>query len=128
MDRPTKLLILTGFDEARSEQFITHYEPTQTSILLQKGSIEEDPERNQKPHKLRFENRHGCTVEELNSFEKDWGFEQLIQSARKIANGSNLILASVGPKTSACALYRINRQIENSALVYATADSSAMKV
>ena len=119
LDQPTKLLVLTGFDEARSEQFITHYEPTETVILLQKGSVEEDPERNQKPHRDRFENRHGCFMEELNSFSPDWGYEALKQASGRIVSGANLILASVGPKTSACALYRLHRTIENSALVYA---------
>jgi hypothetical protein len=54
LDGPTKLLILSGYDEDRSEQLIASFEPDQTLILYQEGLHEENREKNEKKGSSRF--------------------------------------------------------------------------
>jgi hypothetical protein len=117
LDKPTKLLILTGFDEDRSKQFILHFEPKETLILLQEGS-DHEAEKSRSLHEHQFAGRKGIRLETLDSYSSDWGFASLEKMAVPFAEDSNLMLASVGPKTSAVALYRLHRSLLNSALVY----------
>lgn len=118
LDHPTRLLVLTGFDEDRCEHFLAHFEPEETVIMLQEGSIEEDPEKNQKPHINLFKGREGVRLMSMNSYSADWGYSALEAPALQLAVGANLVLASLGPKTSAVALYKLHRLIGSSALVY----------
>jgi hypothetical protein len=117
LDRNTKLLVITGFDEDRSEHFMTHFEPEETLILLQDGSPK-DPQRNRAPHLKRFEGRSGVTIRVMNSYSPDWGYSALEEAAVDFGKDSNLVLASVGPKTSAVSLYLLHRRLTYSSLVY----------
>ena len=86
--------------------------------MLQEGCVEEDIEKNQRPHIDLFTGREGIQMLPMNSYADDWGYGALEGAALKLADGANLVLASLGPKTSAVALYRLHRLIESSALVY----------
>ena len=117
LDKPTKLLIVTGFDEDRSEHFINYFEPTETLILLQEKFLKE-AERNREPHLKRFEGRHGIKLITTNSYTPDWGFASLKSVALEFGRDANLVLASVGPKPSAISLYRLHRIMPHSSMVY----------
>ena len=117
LEKETKLLVVTGFDEDRSEHFISHYEPTETLILLQEGS-ETDAERNRDPHLKRFRGRPAIQMVKMNSYAPDWGYATLEKEAVKFGSDSNLVLASVGPKTSAVSLYKLHRLLPHSSMVY----------
>lgn len=120
INRPTKLLIASGYDEDRSEQFISTYEPIETLILFQDGVNEENVHRNEKQHKLRFGNR-GASLrfESVDFYSADWGTKRTIEIASSFADGGNLILASLGPKPSAVALFEAHRLLPTSSLAYA---------
>ena len=117
LDKPTKLLILTGFDDDRSKQFILHFEPTETLILLQEG-IDPEAEKSRRLHTSQFARRKAIRLETFDSYSQDWGFARMKELAVPFSQESNLMLASVGPKTSAVALYQLHRLLPNSALVY----------
>jgi hypothetical protein len=123
LDRPTKLMIISGYDEDRSEQFIAAYEPRETVILFQDfptGTNEENRVKNEERHKKRF-GTHSKTVslQGVDFYENDWGFKKTLHAAKEIGAQSNLILASLGPKTSAISLYRVHRNLPESCLIYA---------
>ncbi len=118
LDWPTKLVILTGYDLDRSEHFIESFEPSETMLLLQSGDTAEDPLRNSNPHLKKFSGRSGLRIDYMNSYEPDWGYSFLRRELGSFGQDANLILASLGPKTSAVALYRLHREMPNSALAY----------
>ncbi len=116
-DLPTKLVVLSGFDADRCEHFVSYYEPEETLIILQDGSSE-DPTRNREPHLRRFQGRSGIRMESMNSYAADWGLSALERLVREFTGKCNVVLASVGPKTSAVSLYIIHRMMSSSAIVY----------
>jgi hypothetical protein len=118
LDGPTKLLILSGYDEDRSEQLIASFEPDETLILYQEGLHDENREKNEKKHRLRFGNRQTIGFDSVDCYAPDWGFARVQNVVSKYAPDSNLILASLGPKTSAVALYRLQRNFPKSGLIY----------
>lgn len=123
LDFPTHLLVVSGYDGDRSEQFLSSFEPRRSVILYQEfpnGVNEENREKNEGRHRARFGNR-GSSVDlrGINCYESDWGFSQIFETAKELSSSANLILASLGPKTSAVALYQVHRKLEASSLVYA---------
>jgi len=123
LDYPTHLLVVSGYDGDRSEQFISSFEPRRSVILYQEfpnGINEENREKNEGRHRARFGNR-GASIDlrGINCYDSDWGFSQIFETATQLSSSANLILASLGPKTSAVALYRVHRKLEASSLVYA---------
>lgn len=119
-DFPTKLLIVAGYDQDRSEQFIAHYEPIETLILCQDGVNAENMQKNIERHKARFGNRGSSVkLQVVDCYSNDWGYSQILTIASEFGAGANLLMASLGPKTSAVALYRAHRELECTSLVYA---------
>ncbi|WP_438482527.1 hypothetical protein [Oleiharenicola lentus] len=123
LDLPTRLMIVSGYDEDRSEQFIVSFEPSETLILFQDspaGTRDENRAKNEERHKTRFGKRDKTiSLHGVSCYSADWGFEQMMGAAIKIGLGANLILASLGPKTSAVSLYRVHRNLVESCLIYA---------
>lgn len=123
LDHPTHLLVVSGYDGDRSEQFISSFEPPCSLILYQEfpdGMNEENREKNEGRHRERFGTR-GASVDlrGVNCYELDWGYSQIFEAAKQLGANANLILASLGPKTSAVSLYCVHRRLEASSLVYA---------
>lgn len=118
LDGATKLIVVSGYDEDRSDHFIATFEPDETLILFQEGLHNENIEKNEKKHRQRFGNRRTIGFKEIDWYAPDWGYEKLYQAAKIFGEGENLVLASLGPKTSAVSLYRIHRQMPQSGLVY----------
>jgi len=123
LNLPTRLMIVSGYDEDRSEQFIGSYEPCETVILFQEfvsGTHEENREKNEMRHRRRFGDRgRAIRFKGVNCYGPDWGFAQILAEAREFGKCSNLILASLGPKTSAISVYRVLRSLPEACLIYA---------
>jgi|GEM_PF-4616931 len=119
-DRPTKLIILSGYDVERCDSLIMHYEPEATAIFLQEG-YNEDFEKNQEPHKKRFSREQNVELLKMNSYSSDWGYSTISKFAKSFGENANLLLASVGPKTSSVALYLLQQEMPNTMLVYSSA-------
>lgn len=119
LDGVTKLLIISGYDEDRSEQFISSFEPEETIILFQEGD-DNDPEQSNKRHRLRLgSRRESIQMGKIDCYVDDWGFARAREATDAFSPNTNIIMASLGPKTSAVALYRLHRQFAQSSLVYA---------
>lgn len=124
LERPTSLMIVSGYDEDRSEQFIASFEPDETLIMFQDssptGTIDENRAKSDERHKKRFGNRgKAIKLRGVNCYTPDWGFALMMAAAREVGRNSNLILASLGPKTSAVSLYRVHCNLAESCLIYA---------
>jgi hypothetical protein len=104
--KPTTIFVLAGYDEDRVIQLINFYEPYKTIV----------GECNQ-----RDVYRYGSTnVEKFNIDEHDnlWGYNSIENKIEDILKTSNLIVASLGPKTGAISVYQCFMKHPKIALSY----------
>ena len=114
--RPTALVAVTGFDENRCRQAIEFYEPAKVVLAAQGGRQYDNNVRNVGP---RFA-AGGTQIEhaEMDAFGDDHGYSVLREHVEALTADHNVILCSFGPKPSAIALYRLQREFAQTALAY----------
>lgn len=110
-EKPTTLFVLAGYDEDRVIQLINYYEP-QNVIIKECNSRE-------KSQSSKW--RYGLTnldIREIDQYNDDWGHEAIEYEIKKILKKSNLIVASLGPKTGAISVYQCFMKYPEIALSY----------
>ena len=114
--RPTALVAVTGFDENRCRQAVEFYEPTRVLLAAPGGRQYENNVRNFGPAFVAG----GTPIEhaEIDAFVGDHGYKVLREAVEKLAREYNVILCSFGPKPTAIALYRLQREFTQCALAY----------
>jgi len=114
---PTKLLILPGYDAERVKQLIETFEPVETILGCHGGDSHENQERRVTKEKIK-----SCEPDvrdfEFDAYSKDYGFEKIVSETELLFKGSNVIMASLGPKVTSIPLYVIHKKFLNSSLVY----------
>jgi hypothetical protein len=116
----TVLLILAGYDEQRVFNLINSFEPDEILLGIHKDDSK-DWQRAINKDTIDF-----CGVHikqfEYDAFDKNYGFDTIQKECQEyFSEGSNVLLASLGPKPTAISLYRLNREHSNSALIYVPA-------
>lgn len=116
IDRPTALVAVTGFDENRCRQAVEFYEPIRVLLATQQGEQYNNDVRNVG---LVF-GTGGITIEraEVDAYSEDHGYGALRRHVDELSRSHNVILCSFGPKPSAIALYRLQREFPQTALAY----------
>ena len=114
--RPTALVAVTGFDENRCRQAIEFYEPARVLLATQRGNQFKNDVRNI-GQKYGGGDQRIARVE-VDAFGEDHGYRVLRSQVGKLAEEHNVILCSFGPKPSAIALYRLQREFPQTALAY----------
>ena len=114
--RPTALVAVTGFDENRCRQAIEFYEPARVLLATQRGGQFKNDMRNVGPKFGRDDKR--ITRVEVDAYCEDHGYRVLRPEVEMLAEEHNIILCSFGPKPSAIALYRLQREFPQTALAY----------
>ena len=114
--RPTALVAVTGFDENRCRQAVEFYEPARVLLAAPSGRQYENNVRNFGPTFVAG----GTPIKhtEIDAFVGDHGYEMLREAVEKLARECNVILCSFGPKPTAIALYRLQREFTQCALAY----------
>ncbi len=115
------LIIITGFDAERTDQLINYFEPAITLIGYQKGVQFENLKQNVAKHKKYYDQWKVQTELKtftLDAYEKSHGYEVLDRKIKKYIKDSNIIISSLGPKPSAIALYKLNKQYPEIAIAY----------
>ena len=114
--RPTALVAVTGFDEKRCRQAVEFYEPARVLLAAQGGQQYENNVRNVGP---KFA-ASGIPIDhtEVDAFGPDHGYSALRGRVETLARDHNVILCSFGPKPSAIALFRLQREFPQCALAY----------
>ena len=114
--QPTALVAVTGFDERRCRQAVEYYEPSKVVLATQTGGQFENDTRNIGPE---FK-ASGIRIDhmEVDVFGTDHGYATLRDPVGELAKDHNVILCSFGPKPSAIALYRLQREFPHCALAY----------
>lgn len=117
MGKETILIVTTGFDRKRVEQLLNYYEAKKVYIGLQTGEQYGNNILNKK-----FE-EHFRSFLKIECFDidvytqGDYGLKNIENIIEKNMD-SNIIIASLGPKPSSIALFRIIKKYSNIGLVY----------
>ena len=117
-NRPTAVLAVTGYDSDRVAQAIEYFEPAQTVLAVQLGEQFENHKRNTEGHKKFDLRNYQVDWCEVDSFAENHGYKEILDVARKLVADFNVIMLSFGPKPSALALYRVKRELSETALAY----------
>ena len=121
----TMLLIVTGFDCERTSQLVRTFDPVVVRLAMQKGSEFGNATRNRKAHEDYFgvEGKwRDVGMVDVDAYEGDHGFERIRTIVEDYSGRYNVLMASLGPKPSAVALYRVQRSLPAAALVYSPAN------
>lgn len=113
----TSLLILAGYDEQRIYNLINWYDADEVLLGIHKNdsvfcgrAIDKDKLAETKIQIEQFE---------YDALAPDFGYKEICDRCRDFfPSERNILLASLGPKSSAIPLYQLNRNKVNSALVY----------
>ncbi|MDR3235229.1 MAG: hypothetical protein LBT48_00680, partial [Prevotellaceae bacterium] len=104
--KPTTLFVLAGYDEERVIQLVNYYEPQNVIV----------GECNQRKS---FE--YGTTnaqIVNIDEYDTTWGCDTIENKIKNILETSNLIVASLGPKTGAISVYQCFIKYPQIALAY----------
>jgi hypothetical protein len=114
-DRPTCLLLFSGFETERAQQLIDFFEPQKIILAIQQGKQLKNEERC--VTKLSGWNEVITTY--VNAYSDIAVLsERLIDLIRSDIEQFNIVATTIGPRCSTLALYELNRKIPAIGLVY----------
>ncbi|MDE0105244.1 MAG: hypothetical protein OXN89_22945 [Bryobacterales bacterium] len=117
----TVLCVLTGFDRERTHQLIRTFDPSVVLLGVQTGSQFGNRERNSgsfgESERLRKEG-YKVNCFPVDAYSDDHGFGAIAREIQTYAENENILMASLGPKLSSVALYRVQRRYLRTGLVY----------
>ena len=116
---PTGLLLLSGFDLDRTKRIIQYFEPTIVLLGIQGGSQFHNDLKNIDPAREMSERMTLVRPFDFDAYSDDQGFAILIDVVRPHLLTHNIIAASLGPKVSGIALYRLHTAYPEVGLAYA---------
>jgi hypothetical protein len=118
MGKDTVLIVLTGFDRKRVEYLINYNEPRKIYLGLQTGDQYQNNIKNVEQYIKYYRPSKEIEYFDLDTYRKgDNGFIEIEKIIIKNI-GSNIIAASLGPKPSSMALFRLNKKYQNVGLIY----------
>ena len=124
--RETMLLIVTGFDWERTAQLIRTFDPAMVRLAIQEGDQFGNETRNRTAHEVHFlgaeRKRRDLGMVDIDAYDDDHGYEVIRDVVEECSGRYNVLMASLGPKPSAIALYRVQRLVPASGLVYSPAN------
>lgn len=104
LGRPTLLFVFTGYDPERVEHLISFFEPREIEIIVQDGQDYQN-EKYRKLYSELYKNMENCNVDAFNSFDIYKAEILINEKVSPYKETHNIIVASLGPKTSAIALF-----------------------
>ncbi|MEL7639284.1 MAG: hypothetical protein AAGU21_06530 [Solidesulfovibrio sp.] len=110
-EKPTLLLIASGFDTERAEQLIRHYEPKKILLGLQVGDQFDNKNRNRDEHIKSLSVAsppYELQMFDLDAYSDEHGIFSIEDSLGPYINDYNVVACSNGPKLSAISLFRLH--------------------
>lgn len=104
--KPITLFVLAGFDEDRVIQLVNYYEPQNVIV----------GECNQR--KTYHYGTVNTKIISIDEYDDMWGYNTIKDTVEKALQTSNLVVASLGPKTGAISVYQCFMQYPQIALAY----------
>ena len=118
LGRPTCLLIVTGFDSDRTLQLINYYEPKYSLIASQAGEQYANERENVENHLKMLDGYADYETFNIDAYSDDHGLSGIKEKIAPIFDKYNILAASIGPKPSSIALYKLHREFPSIGLVY----------
>lgn len=122
-DQQTVILVQTGYELERVSQLISQFEPVKILLAVQSGEQLENLERNlnMKKEYLRCpEEMIQCFY--IDAFSEDHGYFEIKKHLDLYREENNIIMCSLGPKSGAIALFKLNMDFPEYGLVYTAAN------
>jgi len=113
------LVVLAGYDVDRTRQLLSFYEPAVGLVGLQRGPGDPDNDAKMAENRERIAGEPNICCFGLDAYAADQGQKDILHNVGAFIDTHNVIMASLGPKLSAAALYRIHRGYPQTALAYA---------
>jgi hypothetical protein len=104
--KPTTLFVLAGYDEDRVIQLVNYYEPQKVIV----GECNQRKDCNYGSVRPKSIN--------IDEYNETWGYDIIENEIKDILETSNLIVASLGPKTGAISIYQCFMKYPQIALAY----------
>lgn len=123
----TALLVIVGFDLQRVKRLINWYEPAKLLIGFQSESPFERNNITMPEYRNALEKEYNCEAFELNAFADDRGMRAIQEKLEQLDSAYNVIMSSLGPKLTAITLYKLHRENEARALVYAPSNEFSLE-
>ena len=120
LGKPQCVVIITGFDEERTRQIVSKFEPQKVVLCVQKGEQYNNTQRNEASLHESICRSVGVTDVspfEIDCYGTDFG-EATIDRVLSSLSDYNVILASFGPKPSAIGVYKAYQRHTEIALCY----------
>lgn len=120
LGKPQCVVIITGFDEERTRQIVSKFEPQKVVLCIQKGEQFDNNNRNEtSKHKLICKNIGVPDISsiEIDCYGADFG-KKAINDLLLSLSAYNVIVASFGPKPSAIGVYMSFKEHPEIALCY----------
>lgn len=114
---PMCLIIVAGFDKERVRQLISYYEPEKVIIFEQGGGLFNNENRGIKEDDF-IGIINNVDIIKTDFFNSDYGLTDMEKVVSERVNKYNVIVASLGPKTSAVGIYKIYLKHPEIALSY----------
>jgi hypothetical protein len=118
LNKPTTLVILTGFDIERARQLVRYFEPDNLLLGIQTGMQYENLHQNRERHEAGFTRHRGVKYFDIDGYSVNNCLLTLENETRHFKD-SNVVISSLGPKLSALALYEFKVKNKDIALSYA---------
>ena len=116
----TALVITIGFDPARVQRMVRWCEPNKLVVGLQEGERFRQNKDAMDAAKLILK-PYRPVYFDVDAFGNDFGEAAIVEEVKEHLDSHNVVLASMGPRLGALALYRIQREFRQTGLVYAPA-------
>lgn len=120
LGKPQCVVIITGFDEERTRQIVSKFEPQKVVLCVQKGEQFNNACRNEISQHESICRNFGVSdifSVEMDCYGTDFG-EGAIDDVLSSLSDYNVILASFGPKPSAIGVYKAYQHHAEVALCY----------
>lgn len=114
----TTLLVITGFDLERTQQVINFFDPGETVLAIQTGPQFENLRMNVRRHREFFSGIPDITSFDIDAYTGDHGFAPILKVVERKIGKTNIVMASLGPKLSAIALFRVHMRHPEVGLTY----------
>lgn len=119
LGKPTTLVILTGFDIERTKQLVRFYEPDNLVLGIQIGDQFKNTRKNREEHMSGFNRNKEIIWFDVDGFSLEYALASIEKIIDPLVEETNMILASLGPKISALALYKYHQKHPKTAMAYA---------
>lgn len=120
IEKPTLLVIVTGFDSERTKQLVYFYNPSKVLLLIQEPNKFDSNVRNTPQVHADECVKMGVKTEYkmIDCYGGDWGYEAIERVISENLPNYNIIVSSLGPKLSAISVYRVYLKHPEIALTY----------